>query len=71
MDCGAAAVRANLVYRAFARIGVEAVPDAKTILKIAGLEAPARGARRVGARAARSRGIRAIAARWSLPTGST
>jgi IS5 family transposase len=28
-------VRANLVYRAFARIGVEAVPDAKTILKIA------------------------------------
>lgn len=30
-----AEVRANLVYRAFARIGVEAVPDAKTILKIA------------------------------------
>lgn len=28
-------VRANLVYRAFARIGVDAVPDAKTILKIA------------------------------------
>jgi IS5 family transposase len=28
-------VRANLVYRAFTRIGVEAVPDAKTILKIA------------------------------------
>jgi IS5 family transposase len=27
-------VRANLVYRAFARIGVDAVPDAKTILKI-------------------------------------
>lgn len=28
-------VRANLVYRAFTRIGVDAVPDAKTILKIA------------------------------------
>lgn len=28
-------VRANLVYRAFSRIGCEAVPDAKTILKIA------------------------------------
>jgi IS5 family transposase len=28
-------VRANLVYRAFSRIGVDAVPDAKTILKIA------------------------------------
>lgn len=28
-------VRPNLVYRAFARIGCEAVPDAKTILKIA------------------------------------
>ena len=28
-------VRANLVFRAFARIGAEAVPDAKTILKIA------------------------------------
>lgn len=28
-------VRANLVYRAFARIGVDTVPDAKTILKIA------------------------------------
>lgn len=28
-------VRANLVYRAFARIGAGAVPDAKTILKIA------------------------------------
>ena len=28
-------VRANLVYRAFARIGVDVVPDAKTILKIA------------------------------------
>ncbi len=28
-------VRANLVYRAFARIGCGAVPDAKTILKIA------------------------------------
>jgi IS5 family transposase len=27
-------VRANLVYRAFTRIGVEAVPDAKTILKV-------------------------------------
>ena len=28
-------VRANLVYRAFTRIGIDAVPDAKTILKIA------------------------------------
>jgi IS5 family transposase len=28
-------VRANLVYRAFTRIGVDAVPDAKTIVKIA------------------------------------
>jgi IS5 family transposase len=28
-------VRANLAYRAFTRIGVDAVPDAKTILKIA------------------------------------
>jgi IS5 family transposase len=28
-------VRANLVYRAFARLGVDAVPDAKTLLKIA------------------------------------
>jgi IS5 family transposase len=28
-------VRANLVYRAFTRIGVDVVPDAKTILKIA------------------------------------
>jgi IS5 family transposase len=28
-------VRANLVYRAFARVGAGAVPDAKTILKIA------------------------------------
>ncbi len=28
-------VRANLVYRAFARISGDAVPDAKTILKIA------------------------------------
>lgn len=28
-------VRANLVYRAFSRVGVDAVPDAKTILKIA------------------------------------
>jgi IS5 family transposase len=27
-------VRANLVYRAFARVGAEKVPDAKTILKI-------------------------------------
>jgi IS5 family transposase len=33
-------VRANLVYRAFARIGVEAVPDAKTILKIARVLGP-------------------------------
>lgn len=28
-------VRSNLVYRAFARVGCDAVPDAKTILKIA------------------------------------
>lgn len=28
-------VRANLVYRAFARIGCQSVPDAKTILKLA------------------------------------
>ena len=28
-------VRANLVYRAFARVGAGAVPDAKTILKSA------------------------------------
>jgi hypothetical protein len=28
-------VRANLVYRGFARLGTEKVPDAKTILKIA------------------------------------
>jgi len=28
-------VRANLVYRAFSRVGCETVPDAKTILKIA------------------------------------
>jgi IS5 family transposase len=28
-------VRTNLVYRAFARVGCDAVPDAKTILKIA------------------------------------
>lgn len=28
-------VRANLVYRAFARVGAGAVPDAKTVLKIA------------------------------------
>jgi len=33
-------VRANLVYRAFARIGVDAVPDAKTILKIAKVLGP-------------------------------
>ena len=34
-------VRANLVYRAFTRIGVDAVPDAKTILKIANALGPA------------------------------
>jgi IS5 family transposase len=34
-------VRANLVYRAFARIGCEAGPDAKTILKIAQALGPA------------------------------
>ncbi len=34
-------VRANLVYRAFARIGCAAVPDAKTILKIAKSLGPA------------------------------
>lgn len=34
-------VRANLVYRAFTRIGVDAVPDAKTILKIAKALGPA------------------------------
>ena len=34
-------VRANLVYRAFARIGVDTVPDAKTILKIAHALGPA------------------------------
>jgi IS5 family transposase len=33
-------VRANLVYRAFTRIGVDAVPDAKTILKIANALGP-------------------------------
>jgi IS5 family transposase len=33
-------VRANLVYRAFARIGAGAVPDAKTILKIAHVLGP-------------------------------
>ena len=33
-------VRANLVYRAFARIGTDAVPDAKTILKIARVLGP-------------------------------
>ena len=33
-------VRANLVYRAFARIGVDAVPDAKTILKFAKVLGP-------------------------------
>lgn len=33
-------VRANLVYRAFARVGTDAVPDAKTILKIAGVLGP-------------------------------
>ena len=50
-------VRANLVYRAFARVGAGAVPDAKTILKIAralgpdGDRAGARPHRRVGGRA--------------------
>jgi transposase, IS5 family len=34
-------VRANLVYRAFSRIGGGAVPDAKTILKIAQVIGPA------------------------------
>jgi IS5 family transposase len=34
-------MRANLVYRAFTRIGVDAVPDAKTILKIAKALGPA------------------------------
>ena len=34
-------VRANLVYRAFARISCDAVPDAKTILKIAKALGPA------------------------------
>lgn len=34
-------VRANLVYRAFARVGDGAVPDAKTILKIARVLDPA------------------------------
>ena len=33
-------VRANLVYRAFARIGTDSVPDAKTILKIAHVLGP-------------------------------
>jgi IS5 family transposase len=33
-------VRTNLVYRAFARVGGEAVPDAKTILKIARILGP-------------------------------
>lgn len=33
-------VRMNLVYRAFARVGVDAVPDAKTILKIAQVLGP-------------------------------
>src|SRR5215216_7287949 len=33
-------VRANLVYRAFTRIDADAVPDAKTILKIAGALGP-------------------------------
>jgi len=34
-------VRANLVYRAFARVGAGPVPDAKTILKIARVLGPA------------------------------
>jgi IS5 family transposase len=34
-------VRANLVYRAFTRIDADEVPDAKTILKIAGALGPA------------------------------
>jgi IS5 family transposase len=33
-------VRTNLVYRAFARVGSDAVPDAKTILKIARVLGP-------------------------------
>src|SRR6187200_275663 len=33
-------VRANLVYRAFTRIDADEVPDAKTILKIAGALGP-------------------------------
>ena len=33
-------VRANLVYRAFTRIDADEVPDAKTILKIAGVLGP-------------------------------
>jgi IS5 family transposase len=33
-------VRANLVYRALARVGLDAVPDAKTILKIARVLGP-------------------------------
>ena len=33
-------VRANLVYRAFARISCDVVPDAKTILKIARMRRP-------------------------------
>jgi transposase, IS5 family len=33
-------VRANLVYRAFTRIDADEVPDAKTILKIAGTLGP-------------------------------
>lgn len=33
-------VRTNLVYRAFARVGADAVPDAKTILKIARVLGP-------------------------------
>ncbi len=33
-------VRANLVYRAFARLDADTVPDAKTILKIAGALGP-------------------------------
>jgi IS5 family transposase len=35
-------VRANLVYRAFTRLGAGATPDAKTILKIAHVLGPAR-----------------------------
>jgi IS5 family transposase len=33
-------VRANLVYRAFTRIDAGEVPDAKTVLKIAGVLGP-------------------------------